>query len=135
MNKQDFITYVMSFYNDKDGIYPIKNLTRKEVIKATNIYFSKLDSLNCYTWGGGDSVDRERVRDIININRGDQPISITLSSTMKHEPNKLEEAIKEASISIACCLDEVTDITEYDLQHIQTQIDIIEDELKEMNND
>ena len=65
----NFWNYVMSFYNDKNGIYPIKNLTLLEVITATNIYISKLDSLNFYNWGGGDSIDRERVRDIINLTR------------------------------------------------------------------
>ena len=43
----------------------------------------------------------------------------------------VQEAIKEASISIACCLDEVSEVTEHDLEHIQKQIDIIEDEIKQ----
>ena len=47
----------------------------------------------------------------------------------------IQEAIKEASISIACCLDEVSEVTQHDLEHIQTQIDMIEDELNEINND
>ena len=41
----------------------------------------------------------------------------------------LDEAIKEASISIACCLDEVSEVTQHDLEHIQKQIDIIETEI------
>ena len=31
---------------------------------------------------------------------------------------KVMEAVKEASISIACCLDEVEDVTQQDLEHI-----------------
>ena len=45
----------------------------------------------------------------------------------------LDEAIKEANISIACCLDEVSEVTEHDLEHIQKQIDIIEDEIKQVD--
>jgi AMMECR1 domain-containing protein len=44
------------------------------------------------------------------------------------------EAVKEASISIACCLDEVDDVTQQDLEHIQSQITIIENYLEEKKN-
>ena len=44
--------------------------------------------------------------------------------------NKLDKAIKEASISIACLLDEASEVAQYDLEHIQKQIDKIEDEIK-----
>ena len=59
----DFIPYVDSFYNEKNGIYPIKGLTNSMIIKATQKYINS-QSEN-YTWGDGDSLDRERVRDII----------------------------------------------------------------------
>jgi AMMECR1 domain-containing protein len=36
------------------------------------------------------------------------------------------EALKEASISIACCLDEVSEVTREDLEHIQSQLCILE---------
>ena len=39
---------------------------------------------------------------------------------------KVMEAVKEASISIACCLDEVEDVTKEDLEHIQDQITVME---------
>ena len=39
---------------------------------------------------------------------------------------KVMEAVKEASMSIACCLDEVDDVTKQDLEHIQNQITILE---------
>ena len=68
----DFIAYVDSFYNEKDGVYPIKGMTNTMVIKGVQTYirqlrhgyipFGQAESLE---WGGGDSVDRERVRDII----------------------------------------------------------------------
>ena len=59
----DFIAYVDSFYNEKNGIYPIKGLTNDMIINATQKYITS--QTKDYTWGGGDSVDRERVRDII----------------------------------------------------------------------
>ena len=36
------------------------------------------------------------------------------------------EALKEASISVACALDEVGEVTREDLEHIQKQITILE---------
>ena len=59
----DFIVYVDSFYNEKKGVYPIKGLTDTMILKATQKYIT-LQNKN-YTWGGGDSLDRERVRDIM----------------------------------------------------------------------
>ena len=59
----DFITYVDDFYNAKSGIYPIKGMTDKMVLNAVQKYITS--QTKDYTWGGGDSVDRERVRDII----------------------------------------------------------------------
>ena len=59
----DFLAYVDSFYNEKNGIYPIKGLTNDMIISATQKYITS--QTKDYTWGGGDSVDRERVRDII----------------------------------------------------------------------
>ena len=59
----DFLAYVDSFYNEKNGIYPIKGLTNDMIINATQKYITS--QTKDYTWGGGDSVDRERVRDII----------------------------------------------------------------------
>ena len=59
----DFLAYVDSFYNEKNGIYPIKGLTNDMIINATQKYITS--QTKDYTWGGGDSLDRERVRDII----------------------------------------------------------------------
>ena len=43
--------------------------------------------------------------------------------------DKVLKAVKEASISIACCLDDVDDVSKKDLEHIQNQITIIENYL------
>lgn len=59
----DFVAYVDSFYNEKNGIYPIKGLTNDMIFTATLKYVSS--QTKDYTWGGGDSVDRERVCRII----------------------------------------------------------------------
>ena len=59
----DFLAYVDSFYNEKNGIYPIKGLTNDMIFTATLKYICS--QTENYTWGDGDSLDRERVRDII----------------------------------------------------------------------
>ena len=59
----DFLAYVDSFYNEKNGIYPIKGLTNDMIFTATLKYISS--QTENYTWGDGASLDRERVRDII----------------------------------------------------------------------
>tara|TARA_B100000575_G_C22985796_1_gene568599 strand:+ start:596 stop:850 length:255 start_codon:yes stop_codon:yes gene_type:complete len=61
----DFIAYVDSFYNEKDGLYPIKGMTNSMVIKGVQTYITQIGESESLEWGGGDSVDRERVRDII----------------------------------------------------------------------
>ena len=48
---------------------------------------------------------------------------------------KVMEAVKQASVSIACCLDEVEDVTQLDLEHLQNQITIIENYFKEKKID
>ena len=63
-----FIAYVDSFYNEKNGIYPIKGITNSMIIKATQKYITS--QTKDYTWGDGDSLDRERVRDIILVDNG-----------------------------------------------------------------
>ena len=56
----DFVAYVDSFYNEKTGIYPIKDMTNSMVIKAIQKHIEKVGQDFC-----ADSVDRESVRDII----------------------------------------------------------------------
>ena len=59
----EFIVYVDKFYNEKTGVYPIKGMTDTMVLDAVQKYINSLNDE--VTWGGGDSLDRERVRDII----------------------------------------------------------------------
>ena len=66
----DFITYVDSFYNAETGIYPIKGMTNLMVIKGVETYITQIGQAESLEWGGGDSVDRERVRDIILADNG-----------------------------------------------------------------
>ncbi len=71
---KEFIDYVWEFYNPTDGIYPIKGLTQSDILDALNVYQQRIkvaESNNgrwcnvTYIWGDGDTLDRERVRDII----------------------------------------------------------------------
>ena len=67
---QEFVDYVWSFYSPHSELYPIKGLTKKDIFDAFYVYKHRLlkasnNINNNYTWGYGDSLDRERVRDII----------------------------------------------------------------------
>ena len=69
-NLQEFVDYVWSFYSPKSELYPISGLTKTDIFDAFYVYKHRLlkaanDTNNNYTWGYGDSLDRERVRDII----------------------------------------------------------------------
>ena len=56
----EFVAYVDDFYNEKSGIYPIIGMTDMMVIKAVQKHVANSGMEFC-----GDSVDREKVRDII----------------------------------------------------------------------
>ena len=73
----DFVKYVDSFYGVNDPLYPMINvetlsnhLSKIDILgAATEFYLSTCvvmsqSQTNC-TWGDGDSLDRERVRDIL----------------------------------------------------------------------
>ena len=68
---QEFVDYVWSFYGEhSETLYPIKGLVKQDIYDAFYVYKHRLlkaanDKNNRYTWGYGDSLDRERVRDII----------------------------------------------------------------------
>lgn len=55
----EFYGYVLSFYNDKDGIYPIA--TKERIVEAVNEYLESKPLGEIYF----DSLDRECVRTII----------------------------------------------------------------------
>ena len=66
----DFVDYVWSFYGvHDDTLYPIQGLTKKDIYDAFFIYKERIEKGDIeyahYSWGFGDSLDRERVRDII----------------------------------------------------------------------
>ena len=70
----EFIDYVWDFYNEDSDLYPIKGLTRQDILEAYNVYQERILAAKSnngrwfnvsYSWGDGDSLDRERVRDII----------------------------------------------------------------------
>lgn len=60
-----FRNYVLSFYA-YDGLYPIEGLSVSVVERAIMEYLEICSSTTRHeTWGHGDSLDRERVRDLI----------------------------------------------------------------------
>ena len=80
-SQSQFIDYVLDFYG-KGGIYPLadpvihnKFVERDDVLKAFEKYKNLLNAARqleketktqiIYSWGDGDSIDRERVRDIL----------------------------------------------------------------------
>jgi len=67
-----FVDYVDSFYGVNDPLYPLvdcagQSLTKFDIYGATHLYLKLCDDKNetLYNWGDGDSLDRERVRDIL----------------------------------------------------------------------
>ena len=68
-NFKEFLDYCESFYSPShpDVLYPIDGLTRGELALATLMHLDKCasDKVDHYTWGDGDSLDRERVRDFV----------------------------------------------------------------------
>ena len=73
----DLAEYVWDFYSPKSDLYPIKGLTIEDVFQAIFTYKQRLLKVSYnnpeyvaaygknYSWGDNDSLDRERVRDII----------------------------------------------------------------------
>ena len=66
-NFKEFLDYCESFYlpSHPDVLYPIDGLTREELALAVLNYLDLCEEGTHVTWGGGDSLDRERVRDIL----------------------------------------------------------------------
>ena len=69
----EFVDYVDSFYGVNDPLYPMMNIETKQPLSKTDIYGATQNYLSMCsdesnkfcTWGDGDSLDRERVRDIL----------------------------------------------------------------------
>jgi len=70
---QKFVDYVDSFYGSDDSLYPMMSretkqpLTQMDIHRATANYLKMCldENETLCTWGDGDSLDRERVRDIL----------------------------------------------------------------------
>ena len=67
----NFVEYVDSFYGQNDPLYPLikdgQPLSKLDIYGATEKYLSLCadPKAELCTWGDGDSLDRERVRDIL----------------------------------------------------------------------
>tara|TARA_B100001057_G_C22527454_1_gene824404 strand:- start:340 stop:606 length:267 start_codon:yes stop_codon:yes gene_type:complete len=63
---QDFINYCKDFYG-YGGLYD-QGRSREQIAYCTCLYLDAIAhyDLDYYSWGDGDSLDRERVRDIMN---------------------------------------------------------------------
>ena len=69
----EFVDYVDSFYGVNDPLYPLvkdgQPLSKTDIYGATEIYLNRISKGDLeyvqYSWGYGDSLDRERVRDIL----------------------------------------------------------------------
>ena len=67
----NFVEYVDSFYGVNDPLYPLikerKPLSKVDILGATEKYLGNCSApkQELCTWGDGDSLDRERVRDIL----------------------------------------------------------------------
>lgn len=59
-NIEEFIDYFMEFYFDTD-------ITNQEARKYTKLYIELFPNL----WSGGDSLDREKVYELLLMGRGD----------------------------------------------------------------
>ena len=70
---QEFVDYVDSFYGTNDPLYPMMSQVTKQPLTQTDIHRATTNYLvmcldeneKLCTWGDGDSLDRERVRDIL----------------------------------------------------------------------
>ena len=71
----EFVAYIDSFYGTNDPIYPMMHQETKQplntydIVRAIHTYIERIEKGDLeyahYAWGDGDSLDRERVRDIL----------------------------------------------------------------------
>ena len=73
-NFNEFINYCLDFYG-QGGLYD-QGRTKEQIAYATTVYldacaYYEENNMPNMTWGGGDSLERERVRDLMNNYYGD----------------------------------------------------------------
>ena len=71
----EFVAYIDSFYGTNYPIYPMMHQETKQplntydIVRAIHTYIERIEKGDLeyahYSWGDGDSLDRERVRDIL----------------------------------------------------------------------
>ena len=100
----DFVDYVDSFYGQNDPLYPLyyegQPLTKEDIRHASIVYLDRCQSEdfeNC-TWGDGDSLDRERVRDILT-DKFNYSYSVLTSFNKGNWAWKLSKNSQEKSIN------------------------------------
>jgi hypothetical protein len=73
----EFIAYMNDFYSlEHDGIYAEEfQFTHEEIVDGISDYFKNEDALRGIMQYGADTVDREKVRDIILMKRGELVIN------------------------------------------------------------
>ena len=80
----EFVDYVDSFYGTNDPLYPLykdgEPLTKEHIRHATIVYLDRCnnDDFELCLWGDGDSLDRERVRDILTEKFGYEYENVTV---------------------------------------------------------
>lgn len=71
---QDFLEYCNNFYGI-NGTYDM-GYSKSEIRVAINQYLRNLLTDKIQTWGGGDSIDRERVHEILENQRQEDQKSL-----------------------------------------------------------
>ena len=71
---QDFLEYCNDFYGI-NGTYDM-GYSKSEIRVAINQYLRNLLTDKIQTWGGGDSIDRERVHEILENQRQEDQQSL-----------------------------------------------------------
>ncbi len=69
---KEFINYVFDYYGT-GGMYS-QNRTKEQISYALLLYLDRCnDAMDQWDWGDGDTIDRERVRDLMNHIYGTVP--------------------------------------------------------------
>ena len=125
----EFVDYVYSFYGDKkEALYPLfnvdtdKQVDKVDILGAVYDYLHEITRRNDdhFTWGDGDSLDRERVRDILIIKYGYDKNFTAVQyygriSQMQTKSNKVRHIITLTTgqydhlYNIMCSQDEIVD--------------------------